>query len=110
MTRTSLKRKIDLKFGSWHNFARIVGVHTLRGKTPLEIDRMADALSRTVVGGGIPREKLDALKSKIMTCGGVTAFCLENKDFSETSLFQILQGRRKRMSPVVNRLFQHFGL
>lgn len=110
MTRHSLKQKIDQKFGSWHNFARIVGLETLKGKTPLEIDRIADGLSRRGAGGSITPSKLKRLREAVNASGGVSAFCAANREFSEISVFQILQGRRKRLSPVVARLFNHFGI
>jgi hypothetical protein len=110
MTMNGLRRKIKKKFGSYHNFARIVGVETLRGKTPMEIDRIASKLTKSGAGGVIPRHKLEALKSKISGLPeGITEFC-QKEGFSEVSVYQIIQGRRKRMSPVVERLFKHFGI
>lgn len=109
MTRHALKEKIAKKFGSYHNFARLVGMQSLRGKTPLEIDRLAAEMGKSS-GSGIPRAKLQSLREAINAFeGGVTGFC-ERHCFSSVSVHQILQGRRKRMSPVVAALFKHFGI
>jgi hypothetical protein len=109
MTRHALKEKIKRKFGSYHNFARLVGMQSLRGKTPLEIDRLAAELGKSS-GSGIPRAKLSLLKTEMDGYwGGVSAFCKEH-GFSTVSVHQILQGRRKRMSPIVTALFKHFGI
>lgn len=109
MTRHALKEKIAKKFGSYHNFARLVGMQSLRGKTPLEIDRLAAEMGKSS-GSGIPRVKLSSLKTQLAQFpGGPTEFC-EKHGFSSVSVYQILQGRRKRMSPIVAKLFSHFGI
>lgn len=109
MTRHALKEKISKKFGSYHNFARLVGMNTLRGKTPLEIDQLAVALGKNS-GSGIPKGKLALLKTHLAQFpGGPSEFC-EKHGFSSVSVYQILQGRRKRMSTVVTALFKHFGI
>jgi hypothetical protein len=110
MTMSALQKKIKLKFGSYHNFARLVGMSTLKGKSPAEIDKIATRLSRSGAGGTIPKEKLQALTERLkMFPGGVAEFCNVH-DYSEVSVYQIIQGRRKRMSPVVERLFNQFGI
>lgn len=109
MTPYSLKKKIANKFGSYANFARIVGMDSLRGKTAPEIDKLASRINRTTGVGRILPKKLDALRRKIDASGGVEKVCAEH-GFSPVSVWQILQGRRKRVSPVVQKLFNHFGI
>jgi hypothetical protein len=110
MSKDELKRRIARKFGSYHNFARLIGVQALRGKTPKEIDVLASQMSRNGAGGGIPVAKLSLLKTRILALyGSVEEFC-KKEGFSPISVWQILQGRRKRMSPVVTRLFKHFEI
>jgi len=54
--------------------------------------------------------KLKSLRKHVMDSGGVAVFCHRNPQFSDRSVFQILQGRRKRMSPGVVALFKHCGI
>lgn len=110
MTKVTLRQKVNRKFGSWHNFARLVGLDLLKGKTPQEIDRIVDALPRSPGAGALTKAKIEGLRRALNEAGGVAAFCEANQEYSESSLWQILQGRRKRMSPVIVRLLTHFGL
>jgi hypothetical protein len=110
MTQTELKRTIDRKFGSYHNFARLVGLDALSRKTPIQVREILRRMKGEAESREIPAKKLEALKSKLEGYfGGVPKFCSDN-GFSKVSVYQVLQGRRKRMSPLIARLFKHFGI
>lgn len=55
-------------------------------------------------------KKIDALRASIIDAGGAAEFCRRYPGFNLNSLKQILQMRRKRMSPVIRRLFDHFEI
>lgn len=121
MNALSVKKKIKKKFGSMSNFARLAGYNRydlqVRFASPAkhrkfiaQIDREASSLKAEKKDGAILPVKLELLKTALMSSGGVVAFCRDNSQFSDRTVFQILQGRRKRMSPVVEQLFKHFNL
>lgn len=42
--------------------------------------------------------------------GGVDKFITNHPEFDRSTVFQILQGKRKRMTPIIQSLFDHFGI
>lgn len=116
-----LKNKISRKFGSMSKFAsaakmtpyelQLLFIEAEQHEdTVSEIDAMIGRLKASQYGGDIPPKKLSALKIKIKSFGGVRLFCTDNPQFNDRTLFQVLQGRRKRMSPIVVELFNHFKI
>lgn len=121
MNINTLKAKIKKKFGNMSKFARVAKINRYGmqkqfaspgkyRKSLLEIDRLATRLKANTSGVEILPSKLKSLRTHVMNCGGVLAFCYKNPNFNSRTVFQILQGRRKRMSPIVKELFEHFDL
>lgn len=127
MDLLTVKKRIKKKFGTMSNFARIANIDRYElqkklamvaydsasvdnKKTLSEINRIAAGLKVPNRGAQIPIEKLKLLTAEIKKNGGVNKFCLENPQFSSRSVFQILQGRRRKMSPGVQALFDFFHI
>jgi len=125
MNLLEVKKRIKKKFGTMSNFARIAKIdrYDLQKKMAMvaydgssndnrkilsEINRIATGLKVPNRGAQIPPDKLELLISEIKKSGGVNKFCDANPKFSSRSVFQILQGRRRKMSPGVQALFDHF--
>lgn len=125
MTQEQVKEKIKKKFGTVTNFAKVSGfdryelqkmfmpfyAKTQRYKDLLvKVNEKIKALEANPEASEISAEKLDLLKMYVEESGGVGKFCAENPDFSKDSVFQILSGKRKRMSAGVKKLFDHFQI
>ncbi len=127
MNIIEVKKKIRAKFGTMANFARIAKIdkYELQKKMAMVAYNPSSNESKIILarivlessvlkapnrGAQIPSEKLKSLISEIKKSGGVNAFCAENPKFSSRSVFQILQGRRRKMSPGVQALFDHFNI
>lgn len=121
MNMNTLKANIRKKFGSMSNFARAAKINryelqkqlaspSKHRKSLLKINRLATRLKAGISIGEIPVTKLKSLKTQIANSGGVVVFCFKNPNFNSRTVFQILQGRRKRMSPIVKELFEHFDI
>lgn len=127
MNLLTVKNRIKKKFGTMSNFARIAKIdrYDLQKRLAMvaydgttkesrkilsEINNAAIRTKAPNRGAQIPPEKLKSLVGKIKKAGGVNAFCAENPQFSSRSVFQILQGRRRKMSPGVQALFDHFKI
>jgi hypothetical protein len=124
--RTELKAEIKKKFGSMSHFARLADpdnaaefrqrLQIMFAVVTPDAEFMANVvnfLANTgpiVIGGPIDPEKLELLKTKINEAGGVAKFCEENTLFPQFSVYQILSGKRKRMTEMVQDLFDHFQL
>ncbi len=112
----SVKKKIKKKFGTLYVFAMAAKMTNyqleklLRFGTVAEIDRMVASLRVPVNSGVISPKKLEKLRERVIALGGVKEFCEKNPKFSDRTLYQVLQGRRTRMSDVVKELFDHFEL
>ncbi len=114
MTPENVKKKIKVKFGSVSAFLKVMSW------TEYELQKAMkypETLYRTVArteaqpnSGLLDVKKLNALQGKIKAIGGAYAFWLENRHFPYPTICQILQGRRKRMTPKVQALFDHFGI
>ncbi len=127
MNLLEVKKRIKKKFGTMSNFARIAKIdrYDLQKKMAMVAYNPSSKESRLILsrivlessvlkvpnrGAQIPPEKLKSLIIEIKKSGGVNAFCAENPKFSSRSVFQILQGRRRKMSPGVQALFDHFKI
>jgi hypothetical protein len=121
MTADRLLAKIKKKFGSLSAFAEIAGLdryelqkHFARKKPDENItwslNNKCLVLKPRTRKGEISPKQLKSLKRAINESGGVLAFTRENSEYSKDSIFQILSGKRKRMTPKVKKLFSHFEL
>lgn len=122
MTKEKLKKAIKAKFGTITRFSKISGVpweRLNRMFTPKsnprhqelsEIAFILDITENKRLSDEIPAKKLVALKRKIKRLGGVREFSRNNPEFPERSLVAILYGERKKLTPKVKELFNHFGV
>lgn len=121
MTADSVKKTIKERFGTMSNFARQAEIDRyelqklfarkeIDFKDLKRLQRLATGMRVRVGEGDIDPRKLERLKRAVMKAGGVYAFCKENKQFSRFSVYQVLQGKYKRMSPGVSKLFAHFQI
>jgi hypothetical protein len=125
VTAKSVKDKIREKFGTVTNFLRISGVDQLEfhkacmpfyatkpeyKKILAEASVLCDTLDVTPADNDFTDALLSVLKASIDEFGGVEVFCEQNPQFSMVSVYQILAGRRKKISPVVRDLLNHFEI
>ncbi len=124
--KDNLRTKVREKFGTITNFLRISGID--KGdfqkafmdfyaekpefkKLIVEADKLCDELdNQNPVDDQLSDEKRQLLKEAIDKEGGVIKFCKDNTKFSQVSVFQILSGRRKRISPIIKNLLEHFKI
>lgn len=124
-TAKKVKDKIRGKFGTVTNFLRISGMDkaefqkacmTFYADKPEYQKILADAVALVDTLDVTPGEKdftpfmQFALKTSIDGFGGVEHFCKTYPQFSPVSLYQILSGRRKKVSPIVRDLLEHFDI
>lgn len=114
-----LKKAIKKKFGTMSNFARLANLDRYwlqkqfarKVMSPLDSRALQKAVEKTrsrPSAMDVDPKKLDRLREAVMKSGGVVEFCKQFPDFNPNSLKQILGMRRKRLSPVIRRLFEHF--
>ena len=124
--RTELKAEIKKKFGTLSNFSRIAdpdnaaefrqrlqimfAVVTPDAEFMANVTNFVAQASMGLPGGPIDAEKLELLKTKINDAGGPANFCTANTQFDFFPVYQILSGKRKRMTKTVQDLFDHFQL
>lgn len=122
MNAEALKTRIKKKFGTLSQFAK--ATHKDRYElqkyfaSPLKYRNQLRSISKEVkdsrkVGkNNVPFDKIKALRDAIDREGGVYVFCKSEKgnNFRPQTLFQIIQGRRKRISPVMQVLFEMFNI
>lgn len=121
MKTATIKKQIKKKFGTISKFAELTGIDRYELQKKFAREDLDDADARILSGlaisvkivptdGEIHPEKLERLKTALNAFGGVLKFTEENQGFSRDSVNQILAGRRKRISPVVQQLFDFFKI
>lgn len=121
MTKEQIRKKIKAKFGSLSNFAEISGIprydiqKAFARKVPDKkfmalLEMKCNVLRPRPVDGEITPSDRKKLERALNEAGGVIEFTRKNPDFSKDSIFQILSGKRKRMTEKVKELFSHFEL
>lgn len=114
MTADNVQAKIKAKFGSVSNFLKIQSWTAYEYQKalnfPLILYKTVARINAPAKSGGLEPEKLERLRGEIEGSGGAYQFCAKNPDFAMATVCQILQGKRKRMTPKVQALFDHFGI
>lgn len=124
-TKGWIKGKIKEKFGSMSVFARKAGIDRYelqkmfarKELTDLQTANLITALARTddlPEADQITPEQVERLRNEIMCMGGVHSFSefakTEGHDFPVTSIYQVLDGKRKKMAGLAKRLFEYFEI
>lgn len=121
MTKERLKRQIKVKFGSISKFARLSGVdrydlQKLFARKDEDRDVVDEiwGIYQTTANKSESTELNQAiilrLSKALEKAGGVYRFAKDNPEFAEKSVYQILSGKRKRITPNVSKLLKHFEL
>ncbi len=121
-TAGEVKDRIREKFGTVTNFLRISGVDKLEfqkacmpfyanhygfQKLLQEYYAMVDKIDVTPADDSFTDAIHEELKTHVYSYGSVEKFCEKYPEFSQVSVYQILAGSRKRISPLVNTLLSH---
>lgn len=118
----AIRKSIKAKFGSLSKFAALTKTDRYdlqkffaaaqKKMTPEREQRLftiESVIAMTKVES-LPNELTKDLRKKIEDAiedyGGVIHFCNENPQFNKTSVFHIIQGRRKKITKQVNELIQ----
>jgi hypothetical protein len=119
--RDKLRGRIDFKFKSISKFSRLAGIDRYEIQkffARKEVDEVFMATLNDAVGkvklkfedGEITDRKIKALKTAVKKFGGVAEFVRQNPEFAVKSIYQIMQGRRSRMTEQVQKLFERLDL
>lgn len=118
MTRLEARAEIFKKYKTISRFARLADIDRYELQKILGTDstfelhmkRIIVLIKRTpvkITSNEVDPKKMARVKRMIAEQGGMAEFCRVN-EFNYHTVRQILQGRRKLMSPVVTRLFEFF--
>lgn len=121
MTKEILRKQIVTKFGTLSRFSRLSGydryeLQKIFARSQNDIDllrQISQLCSRTKDKSSeddITEGQILKLSKALKKAGGVIKFSRENPGFPEKSVYQILSGRRKRITAKVKELFDHFDL
>ncbi len=121
MTKESIHKEIIKKFGSMSKFARLSGLDRYElqkvfarkvndEETLCKIEGKIRRTANKSDKNEITVRQIDSLRKALKTAGGVIEFSKANPQFPEKSVYQILSGRRKRMTKKVQELFSYFKL
>jgi hypothetical protein len=121
MTKEILRARISKKFGKMSRFASLAKIERYdlqklfarKSPSPADIARISHLVDRTAVrltDGDITPAQIKALYEALKNAGGVITFCNKHPQFAEKSVYQILSGRRKRMTGKVQKLFKYFKI
>lgn len=120
MTTDQVRKKIKKKFGTYSKFAKAAGIDEYEFRLRFlgahrvdksEIHRIAALCESTnELGPEISADKIAALREAIESRGGVIQFCRDNRQFAEQSIFQILNGTRKKKTNKVQEVFDFLGV
>lgn len=115
MTQRQLKKKIQKKFGTMSKFATLSGYDRTKlqilinqakpSKKEMEaVSALVDETKVKGAPGDITSELKQAIKDALMEYGGVVKFIGDHDQFNRISVYQILDGRRTRISKKVKEL------
>lgn len=121
ITKEKVRKEIKVKFGSLSKFAVLAkkDEYTLRKRFArkevdqnflMEINRLCERTAIKNTPGEISSEQIVKLDRALKKAGGVITFCREHTEFPEKSVYQILSGRRKRITDKVRDLLDHFKI
>ena len=117
--RDSVKKQIKKKFGSYSQFARLAKLNryefqrdflTVKKPDVKYCKEVAKLCAKTnPTGRGVSEETRDHIRALIVAeHGGIQQFCKKHKQFVEVSVFQILDGTRKTITPKVKKFLAFF--
>lgn len=121
MTKERLKKEIIRKFKKLSKFCELSGydryeLQMVFSRKSLDTDEIAKISHLVEVTEAIPlktdltEDKINSLLMALNEAGGVSVFCRKNPQFSEVSVYQIVSGRRKRITPIVQALFKSLNV
>jgi hypothetical protein len=121
LTNDNVHKAIIRKFGKVSKFARLARLNrydlqklfSRKNNTQNELGRITHLVEVTRVrpqDGDLTPAKAKRLATALKQAGGVIKFCRDNPQFAEQTVFQVLSGRRKRMTPKVKELFDYFKI
>lgn len=112
-----LKAKIKKKFKTYSHFAKVAKLDRYEfqkyflAKTDLE---MVDQKYLKKIMAGLDNrsadDKISEMKKNIEAEGGVYFFCKNNPQFNNITVAEIMTGKIKTVSPVVQDLLNHFKI
>ncbi|NCX55961.1 MAG: hypothetical protein EBW87_02030 [Burkholderiaceae bacterium] len=121
MDTIKLKNRIQKKFRTISNFARISGIERYElqklfaVKNPdldmlIRVEKAYKMCKSVDTGNVISSDKLQALKACIDEAGGVYKFTTDFPNFTRRDVYDIYNGKRKRLTPFMQSLFDHFKI
>lgn len=119
MTSEELKQKIKDKFGTLKRFCDRGGLSIQTVQYELAIAKNSSQALKHIEkvlnsldpdDSDLTTEIIDRMKFEIDKHGGVMAFCEKNPEFNKISVYQILNGTRKRMSTSVQMLMDRLNV
>jgi len=121
ITTETVRNEIKTKFGTYSRFAALAKydryelqkLFSRKDNDPKDLSAVLSLCRKTKIGntpGEISDEQISALSKALMKKGGVIKFCRMNKQFPEKSVYQILSGRRKRITEKVQELLDYFKI
>lgn len=121
MIKEAVRKQINTKFGTLSKFAKLSGYNRYElqkifarvspDKNILStISLLCKRTANKPAPGEITEAQLLKLSRALKKAGGVYKFSREYPAFAEKSLYQILSGKRKRITGKVQKLFDHFKI
>jgi len=121
ITKETVREEIKGKFGKYSRFAALAKydpyeLQKLFARKDDDQDelRKVSRLCRDTEVMNTPDEISDGqikkLANALKKVGGVITFCREHPEFPEKSVYQILSGRRKRITEKVQELLDYFKI
>jgi hypothetical protein len=121
MTKEEVHLEMVSKFGTMSRFARLAKLDRYelqklfarKAEDTQEVGalyRKIEATALKPAEGEITPAQLKKLAKAIEKAGGTYRFCKDNPKFAEKSVYQILSGRRKRVTEKIQELFDHFNI
>lgn len=122
MTKDTVKKEIEKKFGTFTRFAKMAGIdhydlqRDFLNKKYITSDKLKEikALIRETenkaLKNDLTAEKIELLRIKIDEKGGPYKFCKDHPEFVMASVYQVLAGKYKKISGRVKVLFDHFKI
>jgi len=118
---TQVKQKIKRKFGTLSKFARLVAMDRYelqklfaateknmneeRQKRMVDLFELAERTKASATANELTPKLRKAIKTAIdLEYGGVEQFCKTNPEFNKFSVWQIVNGYRKNITPAIKKL------